>query len=148
MSEHVVVAHLAAMTAPLAAALAVLYAAAPATRRVLRWPLVVTALLTAALMVVAGNAGHQLLDELRASGATAEYEAAYRHAKSSDLATTAAVLTAILAVVGGLAALRPDQPSRLRSRIVGVALAAAGVGLAGSTIYTVILAVEAAWGAA
>ncbi len=148
MPEHVVIAHVAIMVAPIAAVLAVVYAAAPSTRRALRWPLIVACLLAAVLLIVAGTAGHALLDEVRATGSPAVYEAAYRHAKNSDAVTTVAVLAAVVAPLAGWRFLKPGAPSSRLAVASAVILGLLGVALAVTTATTVVDALQAVWGAA
>lgn len=145
MPEHVLIAHIAVMVAPVAAVLAVLYAVAPSTRRTLRWPLVVTCVLAAILVIVAGTAGHALLEELKATASPA-YEAAYRHAKNSDALTTVAVLAAVVAPLAGWGFLKPGAPRSRLGVASAVVLILLGVALAVTTASTVVDALQAVWG--
>lgn len=148
MPEHVVIAHFAIMVVPIAAILAVLYAVAPSTRRALRWPLVLACVLAAVLLIMAGSAGHVLLDELKATASPAEYEAAFRHAKSSDAVTTAAVCAAVIAPLAGWLFLKPGADRNWRAVLAAAVLALVGVALAVTGAFTVLDALQAAWGAA
>jgi hypothetical protein len=147
MPDHVLIAHIAIMVAPIAAVLAVVYAVAPSTRRALRWPLAVSCLLAAVLLIAAGTAGHALLDGLKQTASPAEYEAAYRHAKNSDAVTTVAVLTALVAPLTGWRFLRPGVPHRFAAASA-VVLAFLGVALAVTAAVTVFDALQAVWGTA
>lgn len=148
MPDHILIAHVAAMVAPIAGVLAVVYAAAPSTRRGLRWPLVVSGVLSAVLIVVASDAGHSLLDALRASGPIAKYEAAYQHAKSSDLAAIAAVVLAIVAPLAAWRFVPPDGAARRFGATARILLALSGIGLVAATAYTVALGLSAVWAVA
>jgi uncharacterized BrkB/YihY/UPF0761 family membrane protein len=148
MPEHVVIAHIAVMVVPIAAVLAVLYAVAPSTRRALRWPLLAASALAAVLLIVAGTAGHLLLDEVKGTASPAEYEAAFRHAKSSDAVTSVAVLAAVAAPLAGWRFLRPDGARGRLAVVSAVVLALLGVALVVTAAATVVDALQAAWGTA
>lgn len=148
MPEHVVIAHAALMMAPVAAVLAVVYAVAPSARRALRWPLAASCTLAAILLIGAGSAGHVLLDELKATAPPTQYEAAYRHAKSSDAVTTVAVVAAVIAPLAGWRFLEPGASGRRSALVWAIVLAVIGVALAATAAVTVMDALQAAWGAA
>ncbi|MDQ7993241.1 MAG: hypothetical protein AAGC63_08810 [Propionicimonas sp.] len=145
MPHHIVIAHLAATLAPIAGVLAVIYAAAPSARKALRWPLAAASLLATVALVASGVAGHTLLDSVRATAPSAEYDAAFRHAKSSDSATTAAVVLAVLAPLAGWRFLRPTGPRHRFSTAAAVLLGLAGAALIATTAVTVADALTAAW---
>ncbi|MGC3995949.1 MAG: hypothetical protein QM779_17845 [Propionicimonas sp.] len=145
MPVHVLIAHVAALVGPVSSALVVVYALVPAARARLRWPMVVTSLVTGVLFVVTASAGRALLADLDQTGV--DVNAAYRHAKFSDTATTLAVVSAILVPVAALRPLRPGVGRGPSTRVWAVLLCVLAVGLLVITGYTVLMAVGAAWGA-
>lgn len=84
-----------------ASLVSLLYVGAPSARRALRWPLLGIVTAACGLAVMAGQAGHALLDAVKASGSPDEVTAAMAHAHGSDAVTVAvfALLVATLSTV-------------------------------------------------
>ncbi len=128
---HPLVVHAVVVLGPLAALAGLAYAAVPRWRWLLRWPLVVLALVTAAAAVVAAQSGEALLDlrpELEPLVAD--------HEDYGELVRNVALGYAVIAAVaawalGGASALASGRGAReTRSGVpVAVVLAAAAVGL-------------------
>jgi hypothetical protein len=107
---HAVLGLLALLFSVLAALAALVYVAAPRTRRALRWPLVALGVLALATIGAAGEAGKTLLDAVESVGPHQEVVAAQAHGHGSDALTTSVffLLAATLSTVWG--ALRPGRP--------------------------------------
>jgi hypothetical protein len=144
MPIHAVVGHLVVILAPITALLALVYAGRHRARPALRWPLVAGSVLTAALVVWAGEVGGTLLDRVKEHGTVAETAAATAHAKDSDtLALTVFVLLAIVLI----AVLRLARPGRIGTapRIAAVLLALGAVAVLVTTWTTLSSALAAVW---
>lgn len=138
MPVHAAVAHLAVIIAPLTAFVALAYALRPASRRGMRWPLVVGSVASVATALWAGAAGDSLYEALKhgaaAQGVTLP-TTVLAHAHGSDLLTVAvvALLVVVLALVWWL--LRPGRPSSVGSLVAAAVLAVtAGVTLAATGV--------------
>jgi hypothetical protein len=145
MPAHVAVVHLLIALAPLTAVLAVVYAAMPGTRRGARWPLVGCAVATATLVVIAGEVGATLLDEVKARGSAAEVAAATEHGHDSGSMAVAAFLLLGVVLVGVWWVLRPERPASTGSRITAGLLALSAVAVLVTTWTTAAEALEVVW---
>jgi hypothetical protein len=137
MPIHAVVGHLVVILAPITALLALVYAGRHRA-------LVAGSVLTAALVVWAGEVGGTLLDRVKEHGTVAETAAATAHAKDSDtLALTVFVLLAIVLI----AVLRLARPGRIGTapRIAAVLLALGAVAVLVTTWTTLSSALAAVW---
>ncbi len=130
---HPLVVHAVVVLGPLAALAGLAYAAVPRWRWLLRWPLVVLALVTAAATVLAAQAGDALLD-LRPELEPLVDE----HAQYGELLRTVSlgyvVVSAAAAwALGGASALASGRGARESRGVVGtitaVLLAIAAIGL-------------------
>ncbi len=130
---HVLVIHAVVVLVPVAALLAITYAARPSWRRALAWPTVVTTVVGSGSAVVAASSGEELQRRLALLG---EVSPALRtHTEAGDLARLVALAFAVVTLAAVLWALRPvtstgeapgDGPLQtgLRVLLVLVALAA------------------------
>ncbi|MEZ0446558.1 hypothetical protein [Cellulomonas sp. ICMP 17802] len=143
MPAHAVAGLLALLLSVLAALAALVYAAAPPTRRVLRWPLVALVVLAFAAVIVAGEAGATLLSSVEDVGQPAEVTAARAHGHGSDALTTAVffLLVAALATVWG--PLRPASDGRRVWAVVVAAIAVTTLVCAGVVLGAALEAVTA-----
>lgn len=148
MPVHAVAGHLVVVAAPVTAILALVYALGPPTRRALRWPLVLTGAVTAGLAVWAGEAGGDLLEQLRAA-ALAQGErlpaAVQHHAKGSDALTVAIVVlgVVVLSVVWGV--LRPGRATTVGARVGAALVVVAALAVLVTTGTVLAQAMEAVW---
>lgn len=145
MPIHVLIAHLVVVLAPMAAVVAGVYAIAPSTRGLLRWPFVVLAGGTAALAAWAGEAGGDLLDQVTATGSPTEVAAATDHAKGSGALTLTVFALAAMAVVAGWWLLRPGRSPSPVTRVGSVVLAVTAAVVVSATVSTVMSALDAVW---
>jgi uncharacterized membrane protein len=145
MPAHVAVVHLVIALAPLTAVLALVYAAFAGTRRGTRWPLVGCAVATAVLVVIAGEVGATLLDEMKARGPAADVAAATEHGHNSGSLALAAFALLGIVLVGVWWVLRPERPASLGSRIAAGLLALSAVAVLVTTWTTVVEALDVAW---
>jgi hypothetical protein len=101
MPPHVLVAVIALAVAAVSATLAIIYVAARSTRAGLRWPLLGSSVVGALLALIAGQLADPLLAAVKASGSSAEVNAAELHAHGSDNFTLAifALLVVVLATI-------------------------------------------------
>ncbi|MBK6885440.1 MAG: hypothetical protein IPH03_02665 [Tetrasphaera sp.] len=146
---HILVIHAVVVLGPIAALMAMAYAARPAWRAALKWPLVVGALATGVTGLVAGESGEQLEARVRAAdaGDAAALALVHDHAEAGDLTK---VLCLVFMVVV-LAAVFWAIPATGRARAGAVnLLAVAAVVLAslaamGSITWTGHTGAKAAW---
>lgn len=146
MPLHVIVGHVVIIVAPLVALVALVYAAAPRTRRALRWPLVASAVITTALVLWAGDAGSHLLAQAAAADGNALPPEARRHAEGSDaLGIAVFVLVIIVAAVVWW----PLRPGRKKSgpggKLAAVLLGIAAVAVLVTTGTVLMQAMQAVW---
>lgn len=145
MPVHAIAGHLVVVVAPLAAIVALWYAARPASRRGLRWPLVASSTLTLGLVVWAAEAAKPLLASVKARGTAGEVVAATAHSKGTDslaLSSAALFLTALVAL---WLLRRPDRTDGPASRVVAITLALCGLAVLATTWTTLSSALQAVW---
>lgn len=143
MPAHAVLGVAALVSGGAASLVSLLYVGAPSARRALRWPLVGVVTLAFVLSVVAGQAGHALLDAVKANGSPDEVTAALAHAHGSDAVTVAvfALLAATLATVWKV--LSPAKSRWTAGARIGaavVALSAVATLVAGAIVLVQALA--------
>lgn len=146
---HVLVIHAVVVLGPLAALLAIAYAARPAWRATLKWPLVVGALATGFTGFVAGESGEQLERRVTASdsGDAAALALLHDHTEAGDLAKILCLLFMVVVLVAVFWAL----PATGRAKYGAIGLVASlAIGLAslaaiGSIAYTGHTGAKAAW---
>lgn len=148
LPAHAVVGHLVVIVAPLAAILAAVYALRPRARRALRWPLVVTTLLTFVLVLWAGEVGGTLLDALERSSAAAGTTAAgvidaHAHGSSSLAAAAFALLVAVAVLVPR--ALAPGRSPQHRAPVAVGVLVLCALATLVTTATTLAQAMQAVW---
>ena len=131
MPTHVIAGHVAAVLAPLAAVMALVYALVPTSRRGMRLPTLVAALGSAAVCLWAAMAGSSLYTQLTATvGQAAARAAAHGHAEDGDSLTIVAIALALSLGVGCWTWLAPDRRSGVLHWIaVGVVVACAAATL-------------------
>lgn len=145
---HVLVVHAVVVLGPLAALSALTYAAWPACRRFLRWPLLAVAVLATGAAYVATESGDELEDRLSADPTVTmeEFARIEVHTDAGDAAYTAFLVFLGVVAVCVLWALTPKPQAPAAVRVVA-ALALAGVALWAG--YAVVLAghsgSEAVW---
>jgi hypothetical protein len=148
MPLHAAVAHLAVVIAPLTAFVALAYALRPASRRGMRWPLVVGSVASSVAALWAGVAGNSLYEALKlgaaAQGVTLP-SAVLAHAHGSDLLTLAvvALVVVVLALVWWL--LRPGRQSSVASVVAAALLAITAVATLIATGVVLQQALTAVW---
>lgn len=143
LPAHAVVGHLVVIVAPIAALLAAVYALRPRTRRALRWPVVLGAVLTFALAVWAGQAGGALLD---ASGPAGQVPAAVdAHAHGAGLLSAASFLLLVAVAVLVPRVLSPGRPPERRAPIAVTLLVLCALATLVTTGTTLAQAMQAVW---
>lgn len=148
MPAHAAIAHLAVIVAPMTALIALVYALRPASRRGMRWPLIIGSLASVIAAFWAGAVGATLYDAL-ASGASAQGAtlpaAVLTHAHGSDTLTLAvvALLLVVLAVVWWV--LRPGRAASVGSHVAAAVLAVAAVVTLVATVLVLTEALTAVW---
>ena len=144
MPVHAVVGHLVVILAPITALLAIVYAISSRSRSGLRWPLLIGAVLTAGLVVWAGEVGGDLLTRVTAQGAPTEVTAAAAHAKGSDSLSVAVFALLALVLISVLRLLRPGRTGT-GPRIAAVLVVLSAVGVLVTTWTTLSSALAAVW---
>lgn len=127
---HILVVHAVVVLGPLAALSALVYAAWPATRRYLGWPLLAVAALATASAYVATESGDELEDRLSADPTVSmeEFARIEVHTDLGDAAYTALLVLLGVVAVCVLWALAPRRKVPAPVRVVA-AVALAGVAL-------------------
>ena len=131
MPTHAVLAVITLAISAVTAALALTYAAGPATRRTLRWPLLAVSTGAFVLATVTDHLGEALLDAVKAAGSAAEVQAAQEHAHGSDALTVA--VFALLVVV--LSTIWKALSPRKQTWNAGAAIGAVLLGLASVAVF-------------
>ena len=106
---HVLVIHAVVVLTPIAAILALGYAARPQWRRALRWPTVGLAVVSAASAFVAAESGENL--ERRLTSIGEHSDALEAHTEAGDVAKVVIAIFAVVVLVAASWALRPGQPA-------------------------------------
>ena len=149
MPIHAIAGHLALVTAPLAALLALVYAARPEGRGAVRVPLLVAVLLNTGVTIWSATSGSPLYGRLRelAGGAAAGFQAqALPHAKRGDLLTLVSLVLAVLVVVLVFRRLAPGRPASGAGHAVAAGtLGIAALLVAWLTASTQWLATQSVW---
>jgi hypothetical protein len=150
MPVHVIAGHLVIIAAPISALVALVYALRPAARAGMRWPLLVSTLLSFALAIWAEQAGSELYDRLQQAPATPDHAAevarAYAHAKAGDLLTVTTLVLAVVAVVVVFWRLSPRRTAAGGTHPIAAAvLVLAALAVAWYTADTLALALQAVW---
>jgi hypothetical protein len=150
MPVHVLAGHLVIIAAPISVLLALVYALRPAARAGMRWPLLISAVLSFGLAVWAEQAGSALFDQVKQAPAgpaqAAEIAQAYLHVKAGDLLTVTTLVLAVLVVVLVFWRLSPARtaaggPHRIASGLLVIAALA----VAWYTADTLVLGMQAVW---
>lgn len=153
MPLHAVLGVTAITVACIAAALSLIYVASISSRRALRWPVVVGAVVAVTCVAVAGEVSKPLLDAVEATGSAAEVAAAQAHGDGSGalLVSLICLVVAVVATVWNV--LRPSHKTwnpRMTIAAVIVALAAcATIATAGVVLVEALNAVaigHPSWG--
>lgn len=106
---HVLVVHAVVVLGPIAAVLAIAYAALPARQAVLRWPTIGTTVVATLSAIVAAASGEELEHRLARLGE--DTPALHTHTEAGDLARTVMIGFAVVVVAALVWALRPgDRP--------------------------------------
>ena len=148
MPPHAAVAHLAVILAPLTAFVALAYALRPASRRGMRWPLVLGSVLSTGVVIWAALEGDTLIKALiagaKAKGTTLPATVA-AHAHGSDLLTLSVVglVIVVLALVWWL--LRPGRTSTVATKVGAAVLAVTALGTLYATAVVLQQALTAVW---
>ncbi|WP_182112213.1 MULTISPECIES: hypothetical protein [unclassified Actinotalea] len=145
MPAHVVIGHAAAIVAPLAALLALVYALVPAARHRTRIALVVVAAVALALCAWAGDAGGDLLDRLTATAPQPLPAEVQEHAKGSDALTVSAFLMLTVAAWSVWRPLRPGRPGARSARVARVLLVLSAAAVLLTTVTVLVAAMAAVW---
>jgi uncharacterized membrane protein len=142
MPLHVIAGHLAIVTAPIAALVALVYALVPRVRPRARWPLLAATAVNCALALWASTTGSELYEALGAAPGTTAHD----HAKASE---GLAVASLVLLVVAAVLAFWRGAPRRPTAGVVHVATVAAlalgAVAVAATTVGTVAPALASVW---
>ena len=148
MPAHAAIAHLAVIIAPLTAFVALAYALRPASRRGMRWPLVVGSVLSIAAIVWTSEVGGDLLAALKAGaasrGATLPAEVT-THAHGSDALFLAVVALGIAVVALVWWLLRPGRPTSIATTLAAAVLAVAALSTLAATAIVLQQALTAVW---
>jgi len=136
---HVLVVHAVVVLGPLAALTALLYAAWPALRRLLRWPLLVLGAIAAGSVFVATRSGEELERRVLADPALSEaqVERIGAHTDLGEAALLPLVLMFVVIVVCALWALAPG------AGLVGAVRIAAAVALGAVAVWALVAVVRA-----
>jgi hypothetical protein len=119
---HAFVATITLAIAAVAAAFAITYAAARATRATLRWPLLAISVAAVVLTTVTGQLGGSLLDAVQATGSAAEIAVAQQHAHGSDVLTVSLYALLVLELATVWKALSPRKERRNAGATIGAVL--------------------------
>jgi hypothetical protein len=144
MPIHAVAGHLVIIFAPITALIAILYAASSPARSGLRWPLLAGAVVTAGLVVWAGEVGGDLLERIKTSGPASEVTAATIHAKDSDALSVAVFVLLAMVLLSVLRLLRPGRTGT-GPRIAAILLALSAVAVLVTTWTSLSSALAAVW---
>jgi multisubunit Na+/H+ antiporter MnhB subunit len=106
----------------MAALLSLGYAWSPRLRRVLRWPLLATAIAAAVGIVVAATAGSSLLHDLENSAGAAEVAAAQAHGHRADGFAVAVLCLLVVVLATIWSTLRPGRERWSAGMWLGAAL--------------------------
>lgn len=148
MPVHVIAGHLVIIAAPLSVLLALVYALWPRARAGVRWPLLVSAVLSFALAVWAEVLGSDLYHRLEQSGSAppGAVAQAYLHAKAGDLLTVSTLVLAVLVAVLVFWRLSPRRaPAGGPHAIAAGLLVVGALAVAWYTADTLALAMQAVW---
>src|SRR3954447_5929332 len=153
MPIHVVAGHLVIIAAPISVLVALVYALRPAARAGMRWPLLVSAVLSCGLAIWAEDAGSALYDRLEqapvAPGRAAQVAQLYAHAKAADLLSVASFVLAVLVVVLVFWRLSPRRTAAGSPHAIAAGLlVVAALAVAWYTADTLVLAMQAVWSGA
>ena len=144
MPTHVAVAHLAAMVAPVAGGLGLAYPLVRSWRSRLVVPLLVLSAVALALVIVAGEQGGELLDQIEAGASPREVDAATAHGRSADVV---ALFSFSLVATAGVAAVAARRRWSVRAAdIVGALVGLSGLGVVIGAWIAVATALDAVWG--
>src|SRR4051794_4015579 len=148
MPVHVIVGHLVIISAPISVLLALVYATRPKARAGMRWPLVVSAVLSFALAVWAEVLGSDLYHQLEQAGPAraGAVAPAYLHAKAGDLLTVSTLVLAVLVVGLVFWRLSPRRTATGGPHALAAGLLVVGaLAVAWYTADTLALAMQAVW---
>lgn len=149
---HILVIHIVVVIGPLAALLAIGYAARPAWRPALRWPLVAAAIATGVFGFIAGESGEALERRVKVTraGDSAALALVHDHTQAGDL-TKAVCMAFMILVLIAVFVLLPARGAPRGGAVLGlvtaVVLSAAAVGTIASITITGHSGVTAAWAA-
>jgi hypothetical protein len=148
MPVHAAIAHLAVIIAPLTAFVALAYALLPASRRGMRWPLVVGAMLSIAAVVWTSEVGGDLLTAMKAGaaarGTTLPAEVT-THAHGSDVLFLGVVALGIAVVALVWWLLRPGRTTSIATFVAAAVLAVAALSTLAATAIVLQQALTAVW---
>ncbi|HRO31754.1 DUF2231 domain-containing protein [uncultured Citricoccus sp.] len=97
LPAHIMFLHAVVAFAPVAGLASIVYALRPPWQRVLEWPVVILAVITAVLTVLTANAGEALEEALEEGGEASELIEA--HATQGDRLETVAVIFAVVTIL-------------------------------------------------
>ncbi|WP_282944481.1 hypothetical protein [Cellulomonas endometrii] len=143
MPAHAILGSVTLLLSVLSACTAIAYVAVVPARRALRWPLIVLAVASMALVVATGEAGEALLDAVEAVGSPSEVDMATVHAHRSGTVATAMffLLATVLATVWG-----PLHPTKRRwslgMRVAGTLTAIVAVAVLVSAAVVLVDALQ------
>ncbi|QGF24613.1 DUF2231 domain-containing protein [Raineyella fluvialis] len=140
---HILVLHAYVVLGPLAAAAAIAYAARPAWRRILKWPVVVLAVVTGVSAFVTKESGEKLQGRLvprHDSGSTdPQVRAILAHTEIGDVAGIVGILFMLVVLVAVLWALRERAGERAQG-FLAVAAVVVVIVAAASLLVSVVWA--------
>lgn len=149
---HILVLHAYVVFGPLAALLAIAHAVRPSWRRVLKWPVVVLAVVTGISALVTKESGEKLEARLLPGHPSAstdpQVQLIQQHTEIGDVAGVVGILfmlVVLVAVLWGMRARAGQQARGALSVVAAVLVVVASLGLLGSVVYAGHTGATAAW---
>lgn len=153
---HILVLHAYVVLGPIAALAAIAYAVRPSWRPVLKWPVVVLAVVAGVSAFVTKESGERLASRLvpdlgtvaRRGSADPQVQAILDHSELGDLAGAVGILFMLVVLAAVLWALRSrggKQPHGVLPVSAAVLVIVVSLGLLGSVVYAGHTGASAAW---